>query len=216
MNPELAPAYPRRVAIIGTAGRDKSKPMNLALWDAMVADLKFRLAPGDVLISGGAAWADHLAVHAYLKGWCTRLELYLPAPFPDGRYQGPAQSAASAANYYHDLFSRACHLDSLAQLKKAVVTGAKATAQPPRAGYSAMFARNRQVAAACTAVVAYTFGEGEQPAEGGTLDTWRQINATDRTHISLASLDFVQRRNQDTHELGTVLAAGISSLQPHG
>jgi DNA helicase II / ATP-dependent DNA helicase PcrA len=191
MTSDLNKAPARHLAIIGTAGRDKSKPMHLPLWEAMTADLKNRILPSDVLISGGAAWADHLAVHAFLEGWCTGLELFLPAPFVDGKFQGPSQSAASAANYYHELFSKACRLDSPGQLRDAVVTGAVVTAQPRQAGYAAMFARNHQVASACTSVVAYTFGEGGQPADGGTLDTWRQIRGADKVHVPLASINLL-------------------------
>ena len=97
----------RRVAVVGTAGRDKSKPMTKATWQAMLDDIRGRLQPDDVLVSGGAAWADHLAVHAYLQGWCEGLKLYLPAPFQVNKFVGPAASAASAANYYHLLFETA-------------------------------------------------------------------------------------------------------------
>lgn len=49
------------LAVIGTAGRDKTVPMTRKLWDSMCTDLAARLEPTDVLVSGGAAWADHIA-----------------------------------------------------------------------------------------------------------------------------------------------------------
>jgi len=61
----------RNLAVIGTAGRDRSPLLSVALWEAMKVDLRARIEPADALISGGAAWADHLAVHAYLSGWCS-------------------------------------------------------------------------------------------------------------------------------------------------
>jgi len=50
-----------KIAIIGTAGRDKTIPMTRALWDWMLDDAKNRLKFKHHLVSGGAAWADHLA-----------------------------------------------------------------------------------------------------------------------------------------------------------
>ena len=43
------------IAIIGTAGRDKEKPMSLALWKFMLNDAYSRIPLGAHLISGGAA-----------------------------------------------------------------------------------------------------------------------------------------------------------------
>lgn len=164
-----------RIAVIGTAGRDKSQPMDSLLWQAMTQDLRGRVTPGDVLISGGAAWADHLAIHSFLAGWVNGLELYLPAPFTAGKFQGPHSSAASAANYYHEKFKRETGVDGLAELEEAVRRGAAVSLEPVAPGYGAMFNRNKKVAKECAAAIAYTFGAGEQPADGGTLNTWRQI-----------------------------------------
>ena len=177
----------RTVAIIGTAGRDKDKPMTTHLWERMVADAKQRVRPDDTLVSGGAAWADHLAVRLYLDGDVKHLVLHLPAPFVDGKFQGERESAASAANYYHDMFRRNAGVDGLADLAAAVAKGAKVTEQPVAKGYGAMFARNALVAKQADAVVAYTFGEGDTPADGGTKDTWDQVKGA-RQHVPLLSL----------------------------
>lgn len=178
----------RRLAVIGTAGRDKSKPMTARLWAAMAADLQGYILSGDLLVSGGAAWADHLAVHAFLQGWVDGLRLYMPAPFTSGKFVGPSGSAASAANYYHDLFQAATGLNSLAEIGRAIDMGAAASFEPVSPGYDAMFARNKKVAQACNACVAYTFGCGVVPADGGTLDTWKKISASDKRHVGLGSL----------------------------
>ena len=177
----------RTVAIIGTAGRDKDKPMTAQLWERMVADAKQRVRPDDTLVSGGAAWADHLAVRLYLDGAVKHLVLHLPAPFVNGKFQGERESAASAANYYHDLFRRNAGVDGFADLAAAIAKGAKVTEQPVARGYGAMFARNALVAKQADAVVAYTFGEGDTPADGGTKDTWDQVKGN-RLHVPLLSL----------------------------
>jgi hypothetical protein len=176
-----------RIAVIGTAGRDKSQPMGSPLWQAMTQDLRRRVTADDVLISGGAAWADHLAVHAFLAGWVKALELYLPAPLTAGKFQGPHSSAGSAANYYHEKFKRETGVDGLAELEEAIGRGAAVSFEPAAPGYAAMFNRNKKVAKECTAAIAYTFGAGEQPADGGTLNTWKQI-AGPKVHVCLLDL----------------------------
>lgn len=183
----------RILAVIGTAGRDRSKVMDAALWKVMCDDLRSRLRPSDVLVSGGAAWADHLAVHGFLSGWCAGLKLFLPAPLVQvqGAWQFEevgSKSSGSAANWYHHRFSAAVGVDTLGQLVTAMARGAVAEAEPARAGFSGMFARNKKVAANGSSVLAYTFNDGNVPADGGTLDTWKQVSSPDRVHVDLAAL----------------------------
>ncbi len=180
----LAPA-PRRLAIIGTAGRDKNAPLSAGLWGAMLGSAARRVQALDTLISGGAAWADHLAVQLFLQDRCAALELYLPAPF-DGRFVGPGGSSASAANYYHDRFSAVIGQDTLGQLSLAIEKGAAVHAQPVLAGYRGMFARNTLVAKAADAVLAYTFGD-TVPMDSGTGNTWKQV-VGEKAHVSLSWL----------------------------
>ena len=177
----------RRVAIIGTAGRDKHEQMDQALWEAMVADARGRVGPEDILVSGGAAWADHLAVRLYLESAVKGLVLHLPAPFEEARFVGPDQSAASAANYYHERFMQLTGVDGLAEIDMAINCGAVVSFEPPSSGYAAMFARNAKVAKGSDKVIAYTFGTSDQPADGGTKNTWDQISGP-REHVSLVSL----------------------------
>ena len=176
---------PRIVAVIGTAGRDASIDMTRTLWRLMCEDLSKRINPSDHLVSGGAAWADHLAVHAYLNGQCKNLTLFLPAPIANQKYEGPLRSAGSTANYFHKRFTDAIAENTLEQISVAIQNGARVSAEPAAPGFAAMFARNRKVAQLAQAVIAYTFHDGEEPLPGGTLDTWRQIRSSDRTHIDL-------------------------------
>lgn len=191
--PARAPAA-RRLAIIGTAGRDKTAPMTAGLWQAMLADVRVRVRPGDTLVSGGAAWADHLAVAMFLEGRVAALELFLPAPLdlqartfvgsPTGR------GSAEAANFYHARFKELAGVEGLAQLAQACARGAALHSQPPRPGYAGMFARNALVASSSTEVLAYTWGPHREPADGGTADTWRKFAARGlpREHVSLHTL----------------------------
>lgn len=178
----------RLVAIIGTAGRDKNQVMDEALWKAMLEDSRRRVRPGDALVSGGAAWADHIAVKLFLEGAVQNLVLHLPAPLEDGKFGGPDRdSAGSAANYYHGLFQKATGIDGLKEIQEAVSKGAHCTYEPAAPGYRAMFARNSKVAQFVNAVSAYTFGTGDVPDDGGTKDTWDQIQG-EKTHIPLQGI----------------------------
>lgn len=175
----------RVIAVIGTAGRDKQFPMETRHWEYMCAVLRFLVKPGDHLVSGGAAWADHAAVWAYISGLCDDLTLHLPAPF-DGAFHGAKGTSGGAANYYHQRFSHALGQDTRAQLYLALTGGANYTAQPVSQGYSAMFTRNRLVADQCTHMLAFTFGTGDTPVDGGTKATWDMAGpGKKRRHISL-------------------------------
>jgi hypothetical protein len=175
----------RVIAVIGTAGRDKNIALAEKHWDFMAHTIYEELQPTDVLVSGGAAWADHVAVWAYLNDLCAGLILHLPAPF-NGRFQGEYRTSGNACNYYHEKFGRVMGFDPWAHIIAAIEKGADITEQPVAMGYAAMAARNRFVAHDCTHMVAFTFGEGDVPADGGTKITWDMAANKLRSHVSLA------------------------------
>lgn len=178
----------RVIAVIGTAGRDKQFPMDLSHWKYMCNVLRFLVGPEDHLVSGGAAWADHAAVWAYMEGLCEDLTLHLPAPF-DGVFHGGYGTSGGAANYYHEKFSQAIGQNTRGQIYEALSGGAQCTGQPVAQGYGAMFTRNKLVADQCTHLLAFTFGDGDTPADGGTKATWDMAGPTKkRRHISLLDL----------------------------
>lgn len=174
--------------IIGTAGRDKTKPMTLNLWRWMIRDVRERIEKGDDATSGGAAWADHLAVSLLLFGWIEHLTLFLPAPFENGRFvEMGYKSAGGTANYYHRLFSKAIERDTLGQLAMAIERdNVTVHYEPASPGIGGMFARNAKVAMV-PRLLAYTFGEGDEPADGGTKDTWDKCEG-ERIHVPLPIL----------------------------
>jgi len=172
--------------IIGTAGRDKSKPLTLDHWKWLIRDVRTRVPEGASVGSGGAAWMDHLAVSLMITGYASELHLHLPAPFDRKllRFKGPKGSAASAANYYHEVFSRIIGRDTLKQLNEALYhPNTTFTEEPERADYKGMFARNAKVAR-FEEMLAYTFGLGDVPADGGTKNTWDQCQGK-KTHITI-------------------------------
>ncbi|EMN3634463.1 hypothetical protein R3Q56_006701 [Pseudomonas aeruginosa] len=175
----------RTIAIIGTAGRDKQFPIDLSHWEYMCRVAGFFLRSGDHLVSGGAAWADHVAVWAFTNGLSADLTLHLPAPF-EGSFMGAAGTSGAAANHYHRQFSRAVGRDTLKEIQAALQGGTQFSVQPESKGYAAMFARNKLVAEQCTHVLAFTFGTGDEPADGGTKATWDMAGPhKKRRHVSL-------------------------------
>lgn len=177
------------IGIIGTAGRDKTIKMTKTLWRLMQEDLDSRLPQDAHLVSGGAAWADHLAVALFLNERCSKLSLYLPAPMKNGVYAGPARSSAASANFYHQQFSEEIGVDSRKQIQDLSGTeGVRITMEPAAPGFAAMFARNKKIAQLSDVLIAYTFGDGDEPLPGGTLDTWRQAKCQSKIHVNLRPL----------------------------
>lgn len=182
---------PQRYAIIGTAGRDKDKPMTAEHYRFMVVDAKRHIPKGAHVVSGGAAWADHIAVTLFLFGWAGAITLHLPAPFDRvvGKFVDSGfKSAGGTANYYHRLFSAAIERDTLHQINCVLADAGTSpnvtvTEELASVGIGGMFARNSKVAQ-CENMLAYTFGIGNVPADGGTKDTWDKCQGN-KTHISL-------------------------------
>lgn len=183
-----------KIAIIGTAGRDKTKVMSFQTWNWMVRQAKALMPTAAAsqihLVSGGAAWADHLAVHLFLNGDVSALTLHLPAPLDNTHYfVGGQGTAGGAANYYHAKFSLIAGINSREQIAEASrEPGCHGTVQPVKQGYAAMFARNalivKELDPATDRLLAFTFGEGDEPADGGTKHTWDLFHGS-KQHITI-------------------------------
>jgi len=224
---------PKRVAvaIIGTAGRkeDASK-MSAAVFERMVVHAETFLhntcgLPNErvVLVSGGSAWADHVAVKLFLRQAMdpdgqpyAGLHLHLPCPIVEMpaatslRPTAAASAAAAAAtplpskrytfedngswswtanpgrmlNTLHAAFSRSICISTIDELHIARSFGAKFFTDA-----HGFHARNKQVAASCQKLLAFTWGTSRQePKDGGTKHTWTAASHAHRTHVPLDSL----------------------------
>ena len=191
------PKGERYIGVIGTSGRRvDSARLTAADFAAMVERVGKTVRATDVLISGGAAWADHVAVQLYLDGKVGGLVLHLPGnidtvqlPGETPRLQfrhGGISTAGSTANYYHDAFAIALGMkpgDTLAQIQQAIDMGAVVTfgdgegpAVSTKEMISPFIARNRWVAQdATTGLVTLTFNpSADGPADGGTANTAKE------------------------------------------
>ncbi|KAI9355067.1 hypothetical protein DFJ73DRAFT_287720 [Zopfochytrium polystomum] len=144
------------------------------------------------LVSGGAAWADHVAVRLFKKHPSTKLTLHFPCRFlshePSPRFEdtglgGWRQNPGRSANTYHDSFSRAIGASSLSELA-AAVAHERVIVGTERGGFHF---RNTKVAAQAQRMIALARGGSAAPESGGTLDTWSKCKGL-KLHVALGGL----------------------------
>ncbi len=118
------------VSIIGTAGRGTPLTKPMYLWMINQAIDYCRKIPGHlILVSGGAAWSDHIAVHLYINRShyqlpITELRLYLPSKFNLVSKRFDNDRAGEISNYYHNKFNLVMNNSSYEELARAINDGA--------------------------------------------------------------------------------------------
>ncbi len=187
------------LAVVGTAGRTYEPQLTRQLYGEMYLGLTAALtSPAfrtvTTLVSGGAPWADHLAVHAMLRGLVSNLTLHLPARFDQAAMKYAEDGDGPTANKHHEMFSSITGIASLSEIGQALALGATGRS------YQGFLARNREVARA-DALLAFTFGGHNAVARpgdpqysdwraaglkgGGTAQTWSQSKARMKVHVCL-------------------------------
>lgn len=198
---------PIRLAIIGTAGR-KDDARKLAARPAFflermqAAALAIASRVGAThLVSGGAAWADHVAVLLFLQSpERFILELRLPAAL-DVHASTPAfvsngsrgvSNPGGVLNYYHQSFAAVLQKDRPGWNPIQDLATAAAHSRADLSVSNGLFARNDVVAASADYALAMTFGDGALLKDGGTAHTMRQFldrHGADRAfHLDLNSM----------------------------
>jgi hypothetical protein len=197
------------VAIIGTAGRKEDGPkMSKALLERMVAhatDVQHNtwgLANEQVvLVSGGAAWADHVALLLYQRARSdgrhpyAGLEIFMPCKFISTHSTYRAWdngwdwkvNPGWLVNKQHDSFSKAVGWTTMDDFKLA-------SSDPLfrlDCSIHGMHARDAAIARAAQRMLAMTWGTGPEPKPGGTLHTWKlcKLQAPFKKHTPLESLN---------------------------
>lgn len=179
-----------KVAIIGTAGRgEDSVKMTPTIFQGMVTKVREVLSEKGLktedvmLVSGGAPWADHVAVRLYLQGDHGGLTLHLPAELEEKgfrqnrNYSDPGRTL----NYYHQQFTAKIGSSSIDELNQAREKGAVLTQ------HNSFSMRNAWVAADADFLIAFTWANGSLPKPGGTRQTWDRTHRP-KVHIPLESL----------------------------
>ncbi len=192
------------VSIVGSAGRGAdAKKMNPALWDRMVENalsqiyIGWQLGPGVellkrhediVIVSGGAAFADHVAISVHLQEPDTELRLWIPcewdtegACFADDGTRNWRKNPGGTANYYHRQFAKAMGLERNHTLK---TLDKLRDCMSVKHGFKP---RNTEVAKS-DYLIAFTWGESDVPKDGGTKDTWDKATDATKIHFPLGAL----------------------------
>lgn len=167
------------LGIIGTAGRGddaaKLTKGHYTLMRSVAQTLAVGLKATGV-VSGGAAWADAIAVDLYLRELTPSLTLHLPCCFSVENVEYDHSTRVGATyNHYHAQAALVLGRDGREDIKRALVGGATVTEERDCAptGFDGFFARNTKVATTADVMLAFTFGEdGEAPLkDGGTSRT---------------------------------------------
>lgn len=190
---------PISVAIIGTAGRkEDAAKMSLALFEKMKQKAEtiilqdWKLQRNQVvLVSGGAAWADHVAVRLFTESVCVTdnpfaaLHLHLPCHLKEEGEKTRAVDTApgQTMNSLHYQFSKAMGANTLCELAVAKSLGATINVS------NGFYARNAHVAKS-NRVIAFTWGPSAAiPKDGGTLHTWNLAKTSShKLHVPLHTL----------------------------
>jgi hypothetical protein len=173
-------------AIVGTAGRkEDGKKLSRQHFEAMMLIASGLLEqinesnyPISHLVSGGAAWADHVAVRLFLDKKAPHLRLFLPDLWDNGSYhdtgeKDPYKNPGGTANYYHGLFQKATGINSLSDIQIAQAHGAELIDRNRQGKPLGFHARNALVAKS-DFILACTFGDKNMLKDGGTADTIRK------------------------------------------
>lgn len=180
------------VAIIGTAGGskdDNNVRLSKEVFDKMVIEAHTTITKvfgidtkNVILISGGAAWGDHVAVELYKSGNYRGLEIYFPCEWKNGTHFDSGKydwrtNPGRLSNSLHKTFSKKIGRDS--QEDFTLVSKSDNVKFKFGTGFHT---RNTQVAKS-EYMIAFTF----ETIKGGTADTWNKSKGT-KQHIDLDSL----------------------------
>lgn len=162
--------------ICGTAGRkDDEKRLSRKHFDAMCLVASGLIDQCEknnykitTLISGGAAYADFVAVKLFLDKKVPNLKVYLPSKWECGRFYDSGirdsfKNPGGTANYYHKKFQTKTGINSLSQMQIAMHEGAEFI--PVEKGF---YARNYLVAKESDFLLAITFGNERELKPGGS------------------------------------------------
>lgn len=181
------------VACIGTSGNDPSdqkklEPKHFEYGMKMISEYidSMGLDPFDiVLVSGGSAWFDHIAIQLYLNGGFGGLELYLPSIFDHKQKKYVNTHEGRKLNDLHSKFmEKVKYINPFEDLTKIAHRCPKYGIRIEiKRGFKQ---RNTLIAKRADHLIAFTFGTESKPISPGTLDTWNKAHNAKKIHQSLS------------------------------
>ena len=172
-----------RIGIIGNAhGPYTVEHLEKGI-EALISEFKKRGYREEiVLVSGGAAWFDHIAVMAYLcEDSRLDLELHLPcsfeARFKDNGLRDWRSNPGFLSNRYHDTFSRETGIESLKDISQSIQRGCTVYI------HNGFHERNEKLVQDLDLLIAFGAGT-DAPESGGTRYTWDKARC-DKLFVSM-------------------------------
>lgn len=144
------------------------------------------------LISGGAAWSDHVAVTLFNRGDVHGLTIYAPCLFSGNKFVDNNQSKdwrvnpGYISNLYHGTFSAKIGGTTLLDIHDAQTKGAVIDTK-----YPGFHKRDGVIASTATHMIAFSWSDTGAPSDGGTFYTWNRCHlplATHKIHINLKEI----------------------------
>lgn len=187
---------PVKLAIIGVSGRTHSDKKKLEAKHMTWATSRVReyidnilgIPDSDIiLVSGGSAWMDHVAVQLYLTGKFRGLELYLPSKFDHKQKQFVNTHEGRTLNTLHGECAEKTNTDVLLELTRVVESAVSVGKKSPikliiKRGFKP---RNTLIAKNCDHLIGFTF-ESDEPTIGGTAHTWSKVPHDNKVHFDLS------------------------------
>ncbi len=137
------------------------------------------------LISGGAAWSDHIAVKIYKNHLTSSLNIYIPCKWNNDKKQYEDNgkdwriNPGKSSNNYHNKFSKKMEYNTLKELDEL-----KSCFNDDYFG----FHKRDSIVAKCDIMIAFTFSNSSEPESGGTKFTWSKCKTSLKYHISINNL----------------------------
>ena len=165
-----------RLAIIGVSGRNQIDKKKLCAehmnWmkccvRQYINDILKKKTNEIILVSGGSAWVDHVAVQLFLTGEFGGLELYLPSEFDIKLKKYVNTHEGITLNSLHAECQEKTGINVFVELARAINNETtKVTIQ------KGFLTRNTLIAKNCDHLIAFTFNSNA--LTGGTFDTWKK------------------------------------------
>lgn len=178
------------VSIIGFSGRSEKEISGDVYYKSLEIAKKYIERFGQssdiVLVAGGGAWCDHIAIDLYLSGDYKGLVIHGPCRWTGLEYDDNGAfdwrvNPGKTANHYHRTFSKATNKNSLSDIQNAIRKGA---VYIEHEYYHSRFSSISET----DYLLCFTWSRNTRPEKGAHLDIWKKAKCK-KIHVSLCFTD---------------------------